>query len=537
MSLFRIQGTNNPHINGQIVYLHDKFKAQNGVITRFGGEGKSYSYVVPIVGKPRLIPSEFLTPLHKTPFGKGDTVVVDSPPGFTVPPAKGFVTSVVGKTTFVRLDGTKESIPLPTRVINYDVSALHTYFRGALFNDGFTYGVFRNLKVDKNQGNKSLVMLVSSVKEAGYVTVCDMHGEVYKERYVNLEKLKDGEFREGDLVRFRSSSNQLWREAKVTDVINGCVRLLVKNSYSSSMCPTGYDLGFVDPSSSRYTVQHNATRVSELIDRKKAFDKFCMDMVPQADAIKAKERPFKVGDMVVDTRFPLSLVSRVEKLLPNGEVQTRYSNVSGSVAKVVKEEHLKKREAVKYPILKALDEAASTNLGEYKSFLFSVPDPLPTKKVSFSGKVESSGATKTDTGKIRFDLLPGHLVEPIAKVMTYGAEKYAPHNWMGLTPERLLAAFGRHMAAHDRARIDATMDEVLVDGSVSAEGADFFDNIKGLASAGYVPIEDLGMIEGFFDEESNLPHIDHALTCLLMYRHLLVNGSEPKVPQAKKEAA
>lgn len=57
-------------------------------------------------------------------------------------------------------------------------------------------------------------------------------------------------------------------------------------------------------------------------------------------------------------------------------------------------------------------------------------------------------AVKCDMGKPRMDLLPpGPLVE-VAKVLSYGAEKYAAHNWeKGLEWSRVYAAIQRHLNA------------------------------------------------------------------------------------------
>lgn len=81
--------------------------------------------------------------------------------------------------------------------------------------------------------------------------------------------------------------------------------------------------------------------------------------------------------------------------------------------------------------------------------------------------------TKHDQDKPRMDLLDhGHLVD-VAKVLTFGAEKYGTHNWReGIPASRLFAAMQRHLAA-------------------------FWQG------------EDL-------DEESGLPHLDHAATCMMM---------------------
>ncbi len=57
--------------------------------------------------------------------------------------------------------------------------------------------------------------------------------------------------------------------------------------------------------------------------------------------------------------------------------------------------------------------------------------------------------TKLDTGKLRWDLLPTAQVRRIVEVLTFGAVKYSPGNWM-LVPEpvdRYYAAALRHLAA------------------------------------------------------------------------------------------
>ena len=57
-------------------------------------------------------------------------------------------------------------------------------------------------------------------------------------------------------------------------------------------------------------------------------------------------------------------------------------------------------------------------------------------------------AKKHDSGKPRFDLVPHGSLLAIAKVMTYGAEKYGERNWeKGLPMGRLYAAAQRHLIA------------------------------------------------------------------------------------------
>lgn len=55
--------------------------------------------------------------------------------------------------------------------------------------------------------------------------------------------------------------------------------------------------------------------------------------------------------------------------------------------------------------------------------------------------------TKHDTGKLRYDLMVWELVEGITAVLTYGAKKYAPHNWKHVKGRRwrYFGALMRHL--------------------------------------------------------------------------------------------
>lgn len=99
----------------------------------------------------------------------------------------------------------------------------------------------------------------------------------------------------------------------------------------------------------------------------------------------------------------------------------------------------------------------------------------------------------------------------VARVSAYGAKKYLPGNWYNATladgaGERYLSAAGRHL-----------MEMQLPNGTCTRESL------------------------GALDHESMLPHIDHAISSMIMLRGLLVKesvlpqdpgeGNEP--PQAK----
>lgn len=60
-------------------------------------------------------------------------------------------------------------------------------------------------------------------------------------------------------------------------------------------------------------------------------------------------------------------------------------------------------------------------------------------------------ALKYDEGKNQLELLPPDGVEAIGRVLTYGAQKYAPRNWeKGMSTGRLAGATLRHVFARMR---------------------------------------------------------------------------------------
>lgn len=93
----------------------------------------------------------------------------------------------------------------------------------------------------------------------------------------------------------------------------------------------------------------------------------------------------------------------------------------------------------------------------------------------------SDAAVKLDQGKPAVDLLPFLALAGVGEVLGYGAKKYAANNWRkGLAWSRLSAAALRHLFAFMRG-------------------------------------EDL-------DPESGLPHLDHALCCILFLSEFQKTG-------------
>jgi hypothetical protein len=63
-------------------------------------------------------------------------------------------------------------------------------------------------------------------------------------------------------------------------------------------------------------------------------------------------------------------------------------------------------------------------------------------------KAQKVEGVKFDDDKPRYDLIPPEALEGLAKVLTFGAKKYAPRNWeKGMTWGRVFAALMRHLWA------------------------------------------------------------------------------------------
>lgn len=59
-----------------------------------------------------------------------------------------------------------------------------------------------------------------------------------------------------------------------------------------------------------------------------------------------------------------------------------------------------------------------------------------------------SGGLKFDKDKPRMDLIDPYAMEELAKVLTFGADKYSANNWRkGISYGRLIAAMLRHIFA------------------------------------------------------------------------------------------
>ena len=103
---------------------------------------------------------------------------------------------------------------------------------------------------------------------------------------------------------------------------------------------------------------------------------------------------------------------------------------------------------------------------------------------------ENHTGIKHDQGKPRFSLVPPLAEMEVVKVLTFGAEKYAPDNWRKIDPIRYVDAAGRHINAHRR-----------------GEQA---------------------------DDESGLHHLAHAICCLMFQLEKALESEQGNTAQSRK---
>ena len=96
-------------------------------------------------------------------------------------------------------------------------------------------------------------------------------------------------------------------------------------------------------------------------------------------------------------------------------------------------------------ICKATPVQSLSELGAYDPPL----DDLVHRKPAPSTLSRGAGL-KFDSGKLRYSLIPPVAIAALAKVLTFGAEKYAPNSWQTVEngEERYLDALFRHIEAY-----------------------------------------------------------------------------------------
>lgn len=73
----------------------------------------------------------------------------------------------------------------------------------------------------------------------------------------------------------------------------------------------------------------------------------------------------------------------------------------------------------------------------------------PKEQTQDIDKNDGGVSMKHDSGKLRYDLIPPRPLKSLARVLSYGAEKYAPNSWQNLDDfkNRYYAALMRHLEA------------------------------------------------------------------------------------------
>jgi hypothetical protein len=65
---------------------------------------------------------------------------------------------------------------------------------------------------------------------------------------------------------------------------------------------------------------------------------------------------------------------------------------------------------------------------------------------------------KADGGKLRPSLFPWKAINPVLRVLEFGAKKYKPHGWQGVEAERYVDALQRHVIEwSDRVRTEGIL--------------------------------------------------------------------------------
>lgn len=59
---------------------------------------------------------------------------------------------------------------------------------------------------------------------------------------------------------------------------------------------------------------------------------------------------------------------------------------------------------------------------------------------------------KNDTNKTNWSLFPFEQLEEVAKVVDYGAKKYAPNDWQNVEKERYFSAAMRHLVEYHKGK-------------------------------------------------------------------------------------
>ena len=74
---------------------------------------------------------------------------------------------------------------------------------------------------------------------------------------------------------------------------------------------------------------------------------------------------------------------------------------------------------------------------------------LTTDDIIKASQTATTGGRKFDGGKLQYGLLPSHALKAIVEILTFGADKYEPNNWVYVpdAERRYFDAAQRHLWA------------------------------------------------------------------------------------------
>lgn len=92
--------------------------------------------------------------------------------------------------------------------------------------------------------------------------------------------------------------------------------------------------------------------------------------------------------------------------------------------------------------------ARAVGLGIFDHQMRALNDPNSAFRGVHGMYTSETGGQKLNVGKVRLELLPPEAIIEVAKVLTFGAEKYAPNNWRkGLSWDFTIGSILRHTTA------------------------------------------------------------------------------------------
>jgi len=77
-----------------------------------------------------------------------------------------------------------------------------------------------------------------------------------------------------------------------------------------------------------------------------------------------------------------------------------------------------------------------------------MPKKKETAAMAATTDPDAETAMRYNEGKTRYGLIPSHWLRALAEVLTRGANKYGPNNWMkGMDPDFMIDSMERHIQA------------------------------------------------------------------------------------------